>query len=71
MTRHTYRVPRMESVGSQQAINAILAAARDGNPRAQLVLAKAFEIGAGVEPDMAQALHWYRLAAETLLRLAG
>jgi len=35
-----------------------------GDTRAQLLLGMAFEFGQGVEKDLEEAIHWYRIAAD-------
>jgi hypothetical protein len=43
---------------------ALKLAAQNKDPAAQFELAKAFKDGKGVEADMDEAVHWYRLAAD-------
>ena len=47
-----------------EAIPLYQEAAEDGNSMAQLQLAKCYDFGKGVTPDMHQAAAWYTLAAE-------
>lgn len=47
----------------EQALAWLQAAARQGVPRAQAILAQRLLVGQGVPPDPAQAVHWFRQAA--------
>src|SRR6266550_1223644 len=47
-----------------QRLNALRARAALGNPKAQFGLASAYYLGKGVPQDYAEALRWYKMAAE-------
>jgi TPR repeat protein len=45
-------------------VEALSRKALGGDTRAQLLLGMAFEFGQGVEKDLEEAMHWYRIAAD-------
>jgi hypothetical protein len=66
MAGHEYKSPVLESLSRERVIEILTGPAKDGDPKIQYMLAKAYELGGQFDV----ASYWYRQSAESLLRIA-